>query len=645
MNDMNNSQGNPGQNPPQDPNQMSGQQHPNQFQNQNPGQFQGQYQNQGQNFDPYTGQPYNQTQMQGSVNPETGNTYWETQNAASNPNQTFTGQQNATMQNTPAQFYQQYQQQMGSSSYPAPQSQIQPQMQPKKKSRKRLVASLITIALVLGIAGTAFAFKDKIMSALSLGKNPAEYYASVEQDTLNASIDKMLQGYQDYSSSDVKAYQVTADFSYDKATLNSMLTGYLGMSIEDLESTIGIPLNSIGADMTIAVEDSKVYDQILLRLNNVDIITVELLIDTIKEELLMRLPELSPAYIRESIEMSDFNVDSYGYGLSTEFEQLKDIKPEEIADFTKRYVKLITDNMKNVELTKGELIEIGDTSEKCNLLTVTIDDETLEDILNAVIKEAKKDKFILKLLPMFGVSEDQYVEGLEMISMELENGLSGSMDGEIVMEVYVNGDGKIIGRNIEVFSDGASEGVLSYGIATKGKNSEYEFYVEDSSKTKLIEVTGGHSKEKEAYTGEAEITLYGEDFAMGSMSFTIDYENLRSEAKGNQVYSYGKISLSSILLMGMEFSIEYDVVDGVQHSKLSVGMGGTSIVGLDVSAKPLKDFTFPKIDGSAVIFDSYDISGYEATMNLEQFISDLSDKLGVDLNTLIENLMYSDFYY
>ncbi len=645
MDDMNNNQGNPGQNPSQDPNQMPGQQYPNQFQNQNSGQFQGQFQNQGQNYNPYTGQPY--AQNQGSVNPETGNTYWENQNAAQYPNQAYAGQQNGPTQETPAQFYQNYQQQMGGNSYTIPQPQMQPQMQqPKKKPRKKLVASLITIVLVLAIGGTAFAFKDKILDALSFGsKNPAEYYASVEQDALNASVDKMLKSYESFDPSEKTAYKVTADLTYDKATLDSMLSGYLGMTIEDLESQIGISLDSIGADMTVAIEDSKVYDEMLLKLNNVDIITVEVLLDTIKQEMLMRLPELSPAYIRESLVMSDYGMDS-SYGvLGAEFDQLKDIKPEDIADFTKRYVKVITDNMKNVELTKGEEFEIGDTSEKCNLLTVTIDEDTMEDILKAVIEEAKDDKFIIDLLPMFQLSEDQYVDALETASEELESSFSGSMDGEIVMEVYVNNDDKIIGRNIEVISDGASQGVLSYGIATKGKDSEFEFYIEDSSETKLVEVTGSHTKEKDAYTGEAEITVYGEDFGMGSMSFNIEYEDLRTEVKDNKVYNYGKITLSSMVLMGAEFSLEYDVVDGIQHSKLSVGMGGSSIVGLDITAEQLKDFEIPEVDSSAQIFDAYDTTGYEATMNIEQFISDLSSKLGVDLNSIIESLMYSGYGY
>ena len=633
MDDMNNNQSNSGQSPSQNPTQMPGQQNNNQMQN--PGQPQGQYAN------------------QGPTNQESGNTYWESQDGAQSLNQAYSDQQNKQAQQTPAQFYQNYQQQMGGNSYSAPQPQMQPQMQPPKKKRKKLVASLVTIVLVLAIAGTAYAFKDKIMDVLNIGpKDPAKYYASIEQNALDGVIDQVLESYDKINLKDTMAYKVSMDLTYDKATLNSLLSGYAGMTLEDLESMIGISLDRIGADMTIAANESQIYDEMLLRLNNVDIITLEILMDYVKQELLMRLPELSPAYIRQSIagydmEAYDFGDSSFNssYTLGAQLsEQLMDISPEETADFIKRYIKIITDNMKDVELTKGEEYKVGSTTQKCTLLTVTIDEDTLMDIVGAVIDEAKDDEYILDLLSVVGVSEAQYKEALDSAAKELKDAEPGAMDGELVMEVYVNNDDKIIGRTIEVVSDGATQGILGYGIATKGKDSEYELYIEDAAKTRLIEVTGSHVKEKDAYTGEAEFVINTEDYGMGSMSFSLEYEDLRTETKGNQVYSYGKVTLSSLLLMGMEFSLEYDVVDGIQHTGFSVGMGGTSIVGLDISAEQLKDYEIPKIDSSAQVFDSYDTDGYEATMNVDQFLSDLSSKLGVDLQAIIESLLYSDFY-
>jgi hypothetical protein len=620
MDDMNKNQEHLGQNP----NQMSGQQSPDQYQNQY----------QGHNFDPITGQPLNQNQ-----NPEAGKTYWESQNGNQYANQTYTGQQGFSGQEPSAQFYQNYQQPMGGPSYQTP----QPQMQAPKKPKKKLAAALIALVLVLALAGTAFAFKDKIISVFSGSKNPAEYYASLEQDALNASIDKMMKSYGSFDPSKPMAFKVSANLTYDKATLSSILSGYAGMTIEDLESMLGLPLDSIGADMTIALDGSKFYDAILLKLNKADVITLELLIDTIQQELLMRFPELSSAYIRQSLDSALVSGNASLNVIGNDFDLFKDISPEDMADFTKRYVKVITESMSDVELTKGEELKIGGTTQKCTLLTVTIDEDILKDILMAVIKEAKNDKLILKLLPSLQMSKNEYVAALEEAEKELEDGLAGSMDGKVVMQVYVDNDDKIVGRTIEVFSGKTSQGVLSYGIATKGKDSEYEFYVEDALGTRYVELTGSHTKNKDAYTGEADIEINGNKLGMDSISFNIEYEDFRTETKGDQTYTYGKVTVSSLLLMGMEFSLEYDVVDGVQHTKLSVGMGGTSIVGLDVAAEPLKNFTIPEVDRSAQIFDSYDTSGYEETVDIEKFINDLSGRLGVDLNTIIENFMYYGF--
>ncbi len=630
MDNTTNNQGYPGQNPGQNPDQQPVQ-NPNQYQGQDPNQFQGQ--NPGQ----YQGQPNYQNTNQGGINPETGKTYWESQNAGQNPS----GQQGVSTPDTPAQFYQNYQQQMGANSYSAPQPQMQSQL-PQRKSRKKLVVSLAAVVFILAIVGTAFAFKDKIFNALSLGtKSPQEYYASVEQDAINNALDKLVSSYEGFDVGKDMAYRVTADLSYDKATLDSILSGYAGITVGDLESYIGIPLDNIGADMTIAMNNSTFYDEIVLRLNNVDVITAEILMDTVNQELLMRFPELSSAYLRQSLDMAEYGM--YGFDTGSYMSELEDFSPKKIIDFLKRYMTVITNSMKNVELTKDEKLTIGDTTETCNLLTVTIDDEAFLDIALAVIEEAKKDDYLIDLAKETGMTKKDYLNALDEAQREIQSDFDEFSDDAIIMEVYVNKDGKIIGRNFELIIEGDSQGSFGYGIATKGKNSEYEFFFEDSNGTRLVNITGSQTVDNGAYTGEAELEVNIED--MNSISVDIEYEDIRSEVKDNKVYNYGKVTVSSLALMGMNISLEYDVVDDIQHTIFAVGMGNTDLVSLNITTEYLNGFDFPAVDSSAEIYDVYDSYGYEATIDLDKFISGLSDKLGVDVQSIIENLFSSYYYY
>ena len=631
MDSMNHNQGFPDQNPGSDPNRTPEQnksqdqvQNQNQFQGQNPGQYQG------QRFDPYTGQPIVQTNP-GAVNPETGNTYWENQNAGQNP----AGEQGTPMQETPAQFYQYYQQQMGSNNNVPQQSmtQLEP---PKKKSHKKTVAAAIVLVLILGIAGTAFAFKDKILNALSIGsKSPQEYYASVEQQAMNESIDKLMASTN--KTGDDLVYHLTADLSYDKATLNSVLSGYAGMTIEDLESTIGIPLDSIGIDMTAALKDSTTYGKILLNLNKVDLISAEVIIDAVTQEMLMRIPELSPAYLKQSL-MSKYGAESFNY--EEYLNNLKGINPEDTADFLKRYSKIITSEIQEVELSKNEELTVGDTTETCNLLTVTIDEETLLDIVSAIIAEAKNDKFILDLLPAFDLSKDEYVSALENASDELKSSTNElTSDGKIIMEVYVKKDGKIIGRKFSVKAEGDKVADFGYALASKGKQSEYELYIDDEYGTRVISVTGTQTEKDDAYTGEATLEINAEDAGYDSYSFDISYEDVKTESKNNQVFYYGKINVSSLLMIGMDVGLEYNVEGKVQHTRLSLNMGTASLVALDFTSEYLDDYKIPSTDSSAEVYDIYDIEGYESTMDIDRLISDLSAKLGIDVQSIVDAYM------
>ena len=93
-------------------------------------------------------------------------------------------------------------------------------------------------------------------------------------------------------------------------------------------------------------------------------------------------------------------------------------------------------------------------------------------------------------------------------------------------------------------------------------------------------------------------------------------------------------------MMGMEIALEFDVKDDAQLSTLKLNMGKSSLVTLDMSTKYLKDFTIPKPDQNAITYDLLtDMDGYVSTIDIEGYISALSDRLGVDLQSLLGNFL------
>ena len=160
--------------------------------------------------------------------------------------------------------------------------------QPKKKSHKKLIAGVIVLVLVLSMAATAFAFQDTLFNTFAMmTKSPQNYYAYVEEKAISDSVDKITP-YLNLTNSNAKknfAYQTSVNVSYDRDTINSLLQSTLGVSMDDLESTYGIKLDNIGFNTTVATKDGNLYDSLGLSLNQVDVITLEIFMDTVKQEL------------------------------------------------------------------------------------------------------------------------------------------------------------------------------------------------------------------------------------------------------------------------------------------------------------------------------------------------------------------------
>jgi hypothetical protein len=70
-------------------------------------------------------------------------------------------------------------------------------------------------------------------------------------------------------------------------------------------------------------------------------------------------------------------------------------------------------------------------------------------------------------------------------------------------------------------------------------------------------------------------------------------------------------------------------------------MGTTSLVTFDISTKELDDFKIPKPKADAIYYDA-EIESFEYlnTVDIEGYLSNLSDKLGIDLESLFGDLMY-----
>lgn len=566
----------------------------------------------------------------GNADSEAGKTYWEAENVSQ-----AEGRSEKSGQETADQFYTNYRTQMSRDTeaglYQQGQSRLEP---PRKKSRKKLLAAIIAIA-ILACAGTvAFAFQNELKNTLAMiTKSPEEYYAYVENNYMGNLADDVVSNMEKYRLDDNMdaAYRLSMDLSYDKDTVSSLIQPYLGASIGDLESMIGLPLDSIGMDMTVASEDVRLYDELNLRLNKTSLITAQFFMDNAEGEMLIGLPELTLAYLK--IDTDEYASERFDYG---EYSAQTDmIKSEKTADLIKRYTAIITSQLKDVELKKNAELKVGKASVKSSLLTVTIDHDTAMDITEAVLDEAYDDEYLLELLPLFDMTEDEYREALEEAREDLRNRIGDDYeDDAVIMKIYVDSKGKILGRELEFTTQDDTEAKLTFFNITKAKEDYYEFIVEDSSGNKLISAEGSHVRSDGAYTGEADIDLY--DYEGGYISFNVEYEDVKKEKPDGRTLVYGTFSIITPKLPGTEILLEINAEDEVQKADLYFNMGSTSLVTLNVTTERLKDYELPLPDGSAAVYRAEESESFISSFDVEGFINTLSDKLGTDIQYILD---------
>ncbi|TAH74907.1 MAG: hypothetical protein EWM47_01120 [Anaerolineaceae bacterium] len=570
----------------------------------------------------------NTNQYSGS---EGGSTYWES-NEMQNSFEVNAQQPN----NNNSEYYQNLQ----DSNY-NDYNNNQYELQQKKKSKKKpIIATVIIVILLMATAATAYAFSDTVRNSIDLLlKSPRDYYAHIENKSVGSSVDKSIT----YSKMNKKdghsTMDVSATLSYDKDTVGAMLQSFLGMTISDIEALIGIPLNSIGFDGILATDENGMYQNLKLNLNAVDIISLDLFLDYTGNEMLLHFPELSPAYLKQSLDIGDeyasedFNFDEFS-------EVFKKYTADSTGDFIKRYVKLITDEVEDVKLTKKEKLVVGDLTVESNLLTVYFYPETLKNITTRVLEEAKNDELILDLLPSFDITKEEFISKVDdAINNAKETFDNLPQDDEIIiMKVYVGKDGSILGRTMEFINSLEDTRTLGLSYIEDNNKGAYELYLDNNDGESIFNVAGSHTIENKAYTGSASFEMVSEE--TGSVEFEIEYEDIKTEIKNKNMYIYGNIGLSSYDMMGMEVVLEFDVKDDAQLMAIKLNLGKSSLVTLETSSKYLEDFTIPKPDENAQIFDaSTDSDGYASTINIQEFISSLSDRLGVDLEGLLGSFL------
>lgn len=349
----------------------------------------------------------------------------------------------------------------------------------------RVLAILLSLLMLLSLSACGEKAADPIVRELIgedanaiLLKNfesPLEYYRAVEQRRAQElmSIGNLAALTTPYESGFAKA-DLTA--SLDQSALERDL-------LDLVTEQVGFDLSwfkSLGLGYSIGQQDELNAMNIALRLNDTDLVTVDAILDQNTMDLYCAVPTLKDSWMRLNY-LDLLNIAGSGIDLEQFQEMFRAFQfaPEEISSLAQRYHELLLNNVEKVGVTEGS-VTAGGLENKCSIASVKLEGEDLLRLAKACLDAAAEDPTVEKLVSYVlsvsgkasGSTEElhqRYTELMGQAREKLENTTPEDIDNAtVLMDVYIDAKGEILGRRGEFRRDDRTMALISYLTARDG---------------------------------------------------------------------------------------------------------------------------------------------------------------------------------
>ncbi len=423
----------------------------------------------------------------------------------------------------------------------------------KKFPKGALIAiGAIALVLILILAN----FKTVANSVNKLVSSEEKYYASVEKDEIKelassaADIyENSILEYSDYNNLSAD-YNVEVELSEQAAEMVAAAIG----------SDDGKPFTKMAVDFFMSFKGDVISAEVAASLGKTQLISADGVADLKKGQAFGRIDELTSKYIGISFEEYAEMI-SEGIKQGDEFIELLPDK-KTVESLVKRYMTVVVENLDSVT-EKKDTISVGDIEQKCTAIRVRIKQKDFNKVAVAVLEEAKEDKELIGLITDFAVAaakmegeeEVDAKEIEEMIKAEIETALESAEsaevdpedDEEMIMTVWVNGKGEVIGRKIDI----NEEPLFVYKMPEKGGKFALKASIIDGDDEVIFDGEG--KKNSSSLSGEFALKMK-EDGGKAVKFIEVDVDKLDTK-KMKEGYLNGTFTLS----LSNEFLKEADL--------------------------------------------------------------------------------------
>lgn len=524
---------------------------------------------------------------------------------------------------------------------------------PKKKKAPLIIAVCAVVAVavicVAVIAGLGDFFRRTFSS-------PEEYYRYVEGNTVStmARIGGVYYDILLMESLNSNGRSADIEFAVELGEGGQELLELLEMADVDLTW-----LTDFSMGVGYSMKDYLLGYDLSFGLNKSDILSLRTITDLEGGTIYLQVPELTADYIGLDLdEITD------GYGTES-FEMYREMQEtfaavqkampdtRDVEKLLQKYLELALSGVSDVEKST-KTIKAGGVQQKCTELEVTFDGKSLSKILEAVLKEIPKDKDLKKLFvstvdslmeidgdwPMAGEEAwEEFIEEVEELLDSLDE--LKSSDEVLVMKVYVDGKGKIVGRVLELVEGRETYATVSTLATEKGSKFGYEFSIQSGSGYGgEMALTGSGKKSGNKLTGDFELKYNGisvldlkvseldmsKGYPNGSITMTLSRQiaNLLSTSMSYYGTGFGT------MLTDMEFILDFQMTENSDKITLGLNNDGEKIVSFSVSAETGDGSAVSVPDAKNTIFleDDEALENWLKNLDWESFIEKL-DKAGL----------------
>ncbi len=548
--------------------------------------------------------------------------------------------------------------------------------------KHKTLAIILAAVVVLLIVVAAF-FKPLSNAVVKLFTSPAGYYHYVEKKYVKDTVKDIAESYaltRD-AISDVDNMSVSGGMSLEFEGKGSSILDSIGEMI-DVDLTWIKSLEFAGTE---SIKDKKTSSSGEFKVNGKSVLTSEIIADLSDFNLYARVPELNTEYILLGEEFFD----ELGIDLSEiadpenntldAVEKINNSLPAKakLISVLNECFKTAVDQVQNVKQINSKNISAKGVKQNVTVLEVKIDEETVENIIVNVCEELKSNNDVKESIYSLAEAYNEYA-GSDETGEEAYIAFTEALDDliedapdfaeyyldeyRIEYKVYVNKNGEVIGRKVEISEiSGSFEYVnsIEYLLTKKGKEYGFELNIESKNNTKnskeiicALESKGECKGDK--YTGSVKVVSDENDLDLDFDIKNLDFTKVWSGSiSGNvvipvddsaisDVFGYSAaMAVSGLVGKNLSLDIDFNIADSKSDFAVTLYTRDTKVATIKYNAKKTNasKISVPSEKKSFEITDSDDLLDWLLDIDFSG-ISKKLDKAGAsaDVLDLIDDL-------